>query len=231
MTVGYIDYARLSQEGGFQLYADSGSPPENTVLFKGYVGAWPYVNLFTDCNSSSDVCRIAIAYFSDSTFSTQVGWRYAVRTGGMFAATQYANLSSWVVLSYTTLSGNPFPFVELGLYATVAPAKQVGLSSTDVPIIGTNQTIAGPSTGSVTPGHIQPGDASLMLYTNATAWNANVQYYDYGTPGYLQIFHTDNVISAHGGVYDLPMLDAPHLINFANTGSTSGQFVISWQSR
>lgn len=231
MTVGYTDYARLSQQGGFQLYAISGSPPQNTVLLREYIGAWPYVNLFTNCGASSDICRIAIAYFSDSTYTTQVGFRYAVRTGGMFAATQYANLSPWVQLSYTTISSNTFPFTALGLYAAVAPARQVGLSSTDVPIIGTNQTIAGPSNGSITPGHIQPGSASLMIYTTATAWSVNAEYYDYGTPGYLQIFHADQVTASHGGVFDVPMLDAPHLINFSNNGSTNGQFVISWQSK
>lgn len=111
MTVGYPDYARLSQQGGTELYGVANTaPPYFSKLFQGYVGAWPYVNIFTNLAASADTMQIVLAYCSDATFNTIVGERTIVRTGGNVAVSQYANLTPWLTFWYTTKSGNPMTF-------------------------------------------------------------------------------------------------------------------------
>lgn len=231
MTVGYPDYARLSNAGGYLLYRTNGSPPENTVLFQGYVGLWPYINMFTSMNASNDYCRIQLSYFADESFSELTGFRYATRTGASFAITQYGNISPWLRVSYITISGNPISFQEWSIYGTTGYSPQINMTSADVPIFTFNQNVATTATFSVSPLHIQPGDASLMLYTTSAKWHAELTYFDFGAASPNQLFHLDDTLSAPGGIWDMPMLDAPHTFLITNDDTVTHQFVGAWTSK
>lgn len=230
MSVGYPDYARLSEQGGFQLFGTSGNIANEHVLFSGWVGSWPYLNLFVDCNSSADACRIAIAYYTDSTFGTQAGFRYAIRNGASFSITQYANLSPWVIISVETESGNPFPFLEIAAYASIGVADQVSLSSLDVPIFGGIVNINAGITNVIDFDHIQPGNAVFTIQTQLTDWFVYIEYFDYGSDSWIRIYQIGPESAAGSFSFTWPMLDAPHRITAKNSSATNGSFVISWIS-
>lgn len=231
MSVGYSDYTRVSNSGGFLLFSTSGNIANGTVLFQGYVGYWPYLNLFTDCNSSGDFCQIEIAYYSDATFSNPSGFRLAIRMGASFAATQYGNISPWVRISVNTISGSPFPFIFLSGYGTTGPSDQVSMSSLDVPIAGGVQSVPGAGTQIIEIGHIQPGDAIFQVQTASTSWYVFIEYFDYGSNAWIRLYQTGPKSAAGDENLEWPQLDAPMRITFGNQQATTAQFVYGWTSK
>lgn len=228
---GYPDYQRVSLSAGYQLYAGNGNIPVNTNLFFGYVGNFPYVSLFANLNASSDFAVIGLTYYSDSSKSLIVGWRNIVRTGTTYSVTQYGNVGPWLNLSYTTKSGNPMSFSALGLYGTTGLANQEMLTSLEVPMFEFNVSLAATNGNeTIAPVHVQPGPAKLMLYTTSVKWVAIMSYYDWVSGSYLQVLHMDNNWGVAGGVWDVPMLDAPYQFAVTNNDTVSRSFVGSWLS-
>lgn len=225
MPVGYPDYERLSRSGGYLLYGVANTTPlYDTILFSGYVGNWPYLTVALSINSTADFVQVIIAYYSDSTFATQVAFRYITRAGANFSVTQYANLTEWCQIWYISKSGNPINFLGFSVYATSDPAETDQLVSTDVPEGYYNVSMATGATQNILLGHVQPGPATLSISTQAAAWFAEVQYYDFGAGAYLLLTHIDNTIVASGGVFTVGLIDAPTQISMHN-GDASSKFM------
>lgn len=230
LSSGFPDYQRVKMASGSQLYVASGSIPVNTELFRTYVGAYPYVNVYADLDASADTARIRLIYTDDSLGTNDVGFRYAIRQGGNFSSVQYASLGPWLYLDYLTLSGNPMSFAGLAVYGSTGPATQPQLASTDVPILEFNQNVASNAVYSQSPVHIQPGPATMMLYTTALSFTAVLYYWDYVSAAWVQVWHADNTSGISGVPFSMPMIDAPYKMSVNNTDSVPRGFVCSWQS-
>jgi hypothetical protein len=231
MSVGYPDYARLNRSGGYLLYGvGATSPPENAILFEGYVGSFPYLNVVLNVNATSDFIRVVIAYYTDETFSTQIGFRYVIRGGGSFSVTQYANLSEWCAIFYDSISGNPVPFIQFAIYGAQSVAGQTSLVSTDVPIYQSDGLVALSSSVQVNPLHVQPGSAILGIFTTAAVWFVTVAYYDYGSATYKRMYDIDSTITAKGGTYPVSLPDAPLQLTISNTDTSDRTFRMSLMS-
>lgn len=216
MTEGYPDYARLAQQGGSLLYANTGSIPENTVLFQGYVGPWPYINMFTDPHIGAENVTIVIQWFTDFTFTTQVGFRYAVRSQFSIAGTQYANLSPWLRIYYTTASGNPIAWDLFGVYGATGVADANELLSSDAPVLSGNPVIAANTTSSFFPEHQSYGPGKFNLTTTLATWHVNVFYLAANTYVYTFYWRMDNISNPGGGTIELPSLDTQFRFDIAN---------------
>lgn len=233
MTVGYPDYARLSQAGGYELYsAVNSSPPENFPLFRGYVGSWPYVNLQTRIAASADFAQFGMRYYDDDTFTNLVGFRFANRGGANEATTQYANLSPWLDFRYQSISGLAMPVQSVSLYGSTAPANQFGLASMENPILQSNAHIGASTLSTFIPGPIQPGNAQLQFLTGAASWYVNVQAYSYTLNAYETLFQINNVQYPNKQfVLEVPMIDSPMALQVNNGDAASQNFIFSWVSK
>lgn len=231
MSIGYPDYARLSQQGGTQLYAANNiTPPENTVLFKGYVGSWPYCNLITNIPASSEITQYKLQYFNDATFSTLVGEHHCTRTGLTFGYTQYANMSPFMQFFYVTQSGLAMPVSQLNLYATTGPGDSKNLYDLTEGILVGTESVAASTTSTHFPVLINPGETVFELQTAGASWFINILYLSFQQNGYIlqkQFNNTDNV---HDVQAQFPMFDAPYKVEVHNTAATSTTFVYGWGS-
>jgi hypothetical protein len=231
MTIGYPDYARLSQDGGTQLYAANNiSPPENTVLFKGYVGSWPYVNLITNCNSTVENAQFKMQYFNDATFTTLVGEHHCTRASLNFAYTQYANMSPFMQFFYVTETGNPFPISQLNLYATTGKADSKSLYDLSEGILVGTESIAASTTSTHFPVLINPGRTTFQLQTAGASWFINVLYFSFQQNGYILYKQFNSAKWGQDVQVEFPMLDAPHKVEVHNTAASATTFVYGWAS-
>lgn len=222
MTEGLPDYARLSLAGGFELYNQSGVLPQNTVLFKGYVGAWPFVNLFAFPSAGAENVTLILQWFSDGTFANNAGFRNIVRSAQNFSGTQYSNLSPWLEMYYRDLSSNPISWDQLSLYGTNQPATPNQVLSSDAPIFSSNAGIAANSDLIITPQHVAFGDATLTVETSLTSWFIRFQYLAANT--YTLTFHHrfSNLSMGGGGSVSCPLLDTPYSIDLHNGTAATG---------
>lgn len=227
---GYPDYTRLSRSGGYLLYGIAGAPPRFTNLFRGYVGAFPYLTLVTSTDVSADFARIQMNWSPDSSFGSVVGFRYVIRGGSNLAITQYANVTDWLDIFYDTKSGNQFPFTEFSLYGSQAPATQSQLASLDVAIVSTNQPVAANGIATLNPLHIQPGNAQILVSPGNTTWFVNIFNYDYTSGAYILDGQLHSSWAGAGGSFSVPMLDAPYKIDLHAGANASGNYNFSWKS-
>ena len=231
MSIGYPDYARLSQQGGTQLYAGNNlSPPENTILFKGYVGSWPYVNLVTNCLSTVENAQLKMQYFNEASFSTLVGEHHCTRATNNFAYTQYANMSPFMQFFYVTETGNTFPFNQINLYATTGEGNSKSLYDLSEGILVGTESIAASTTSTHFPVFINPGRTTFQLQTASTTWFVNISYFSFQQNGYILYKQFNSTKWGTDVQIEFPMLDAPHKVEVHNSGAASATFVYGWAS-
>jgi hypothetical protein len=231
MSEGYPDYARLSLSGGYLLYGDNGNIPNNDILFQGYVGSWPYINLMTAANGSTENMKLVLQFCTDATFAKIVGFIYIIRSWYTVSNSQYSCLSPWLQFFYGSDSGHAVNWSELGLYATVAPARQVGLASMDVPIASGNPVVNADTTTTITPSHIQPGDAVINISTALANWQVQFWYWSYDNAAWKFVGLVNSSMNAGGGSYDMPMIDAPYEIRLINNTAANGNINYAWLSK
>ena len=220
MSVGYPDYQRLSLAGGYELYsATNKTITQNVVLFQGYVGTWPYLNIDLDVNGGTDHVQVFVSYFSDATFSNNVGFRYLTRAGNSFSSTQVANLSAWAQVGYHSKSGGNVNFNNFGVYATTGPVAGNNLQSQYKPVAYLNESVGAGSTAITDPSFVIPGPAVFSVSATGTTWYAELRYYDWDTDSILLITHIDQTIYAKGGVWTVGLPDAPVEIALHNGDS------------
>lgn len=230
MTVGYPDYARLSRDGGYIFYGANPAIPQNATLFQGYCGNWPYIDLYTGINvSEPSHYQFYMEYYSDATFTKQIGYRIAIREPGSVTATQYGNLSEWLWFFYFSKDGSSLSASSIGLYGTTGQQEDFKLSSQDTPLMFNNSHIAAGTLATFTTQHIVPGNAQLTFLTGAASWYVQPQYYDYGSDSWQTIGQLNNSQYPNKQfVVDLPMIDAPMRLQVNNGDGVSQNFIFSW---
>lgn len=225
-TPGYPDYTRFSRSGNQQLCGFfSTSFTSGQQLFKGYVGSWPYTAVFMDIGASADFARFEMIYFSDSTFTLQVGFRFSIRTGGNFSSICYGNMSDWLIIQVHTKSGNPIAIQVFGAYATEGYSPVSAQDSIDVPLITASQVVGAGSTVVFNIVHVHPGVARMLAVGSGATWAVGLFYYDYTAGAFTQLHFTTNFAAA--GIYesDWSTLDAPMQVKLFN--GSAGAFNMS----
>lgn len=227
---GYPDYTRLSREGQFQLFFGSNfTPVNNTVMFQGYVGNFPFINVFANMGASADFMTMFFAWYTDSTFTTQIAFRAAVKTGNNFTVAQYANLSDWLQIFYVSKSGGNMTFTSLSVYGTQQPSGQRQLASSDVAFFSSSGSIAASTTITTTITKVIPGPSIFNLFTGATAWNVNFLYYDFGANAYVIDYVAVGTTFANSGCHiEIPLLDCPMQIQIQNQDAAARTFQCIW---
>lgn len=228
MSIGYPDYARLSQQGGVLLYSGTGIVPQNTILFQGYVGPWPYINLFADTASGSENVNIILEWYSDATFTTLVGFRYAPRNQYSISATQYANLSPWLRVFYTTASGNPISWSLISVYAATGAASPNALLSADAPLFTSDASILANTSETYQVEHVSYGDAQFIVSTALATWYVNFSYQD--ATSYALVFYAqiNSSWAGSGGAFNLPAPDSPIQLVVHNGTAAAGTINYTW---
>lgn len=232
MSVGYPDYARLSQQGGQQLLnITNASPAYFTFLVMAYVGLWPYVNMFTNVAASTDFQLITLGWYTDHTFATQVSQRNAIRTGGSQGWTQYANQTDWLGVYYTTKSGLAIPYTQWSVFATTGPAEQIQLADNSGPITVTDNTLAASSSLTWNFNAIQPGDGLLTWDTTAASWEVDVNFYNWNLAAFQRQQTLKSGAFQPQGALEVPALDTPSQLVLKNNDTASRVLNVSWFSR
>lgn len=228
MTEGYPDFQRLSRSGQYQIYyGNAVAPPVATPFFEGYVGNFPFINSFQLMGASTDYAQITFAWYSDSTFTTSIGFRVANRGGNNAAYAQYANLSDWLAVYYHTQSGNPMTFNELSLYGTQQPSEPRQLASHDTAMYSFAGNINASTENTIAITKIIPGKGLFNMYAGATSWFANFNYYDYGSNSFLNYYSvTHNSFTDSSCHIELPILDTPLQFQVSNQDAAARQFGI-----
>jgi hypothetical protein len=228
--VGYPDYARFSRSGQFQLYFGANVTPTYDVpFFQGYVGLWPFINVFTNMAASTDFMQITYLWFSDSTFTTAIAFRAAVRGGNNLAYAQYANLSDWLQVFYTTKSGLAMQFRAISIYGTQQRSGAREIASQDTALSSFNGSVAASTTLVVPITKIIPGDSLFNLLSGAVGWNLNFFYYDFGLGAYQKYYGmTQNGFTDSAGHIFVPVLDCPLQIQIQNQDTSPRSFNYIW---
>lgn len=228
MSVGYQDYARLTRAGGTELFHVTGNVNNGQVLFTGHVGDFEYLNLLMNVNTSTDFCRVQIAWYADSSFGTSAGFRFAQRGGGNLAQTQYVNLAPWVQITLFTKSGSPMGFSVFAAYGSHGVGNGFSLASQDVPITSHVGNIAASTSLLVVPIHIVPGNAKFSLLSGAAAWFTNFFYYDWTLNAFTNLWQVSNTQFAKNAQWDVPCLDTPMEIEVHNSDTVAQNFIFSY---
>ena len=227
---GYPDYTRLSRSGGVLLGSATGNINSLQQLFKGYVGNFPYVAVTISVGVSADFASVNLLWYSDSTFTTLVGFRRVIRSSGQFSETQYVNLSDWLLFYVETKSGAAMPFGFVSAYGCQAPGNNVQLVSTDVPMWSTVSSVPATTTDQFVIPHVQPGAAHFTLQTVAASWFVNVNYYDWGAGAYTLFRQFNSTKYVSDISEDLPCLDSSIRIDIHNGDAAAKTFVSAWLS-
>lgn len=228
MSIGYPDYTRLQTTGGYELASVAGPITDAQVIFQGFVGSWPYLNIYTPAALSADEYQLIIGFFADSTQHTPVGTVLATRYTSAYALAQYAVLGPWVNIQVVTASGSALDIGVIGVYGTYGNAGAARLHGGPYPILNYNATLAASTGTTQQAGYIMPGPAKINIWTAAASWYVYLGAYDYSAGNYPAVWRIDNTIAAHGGTFDLPMLDTPHLLTVHNGDTSARQFIINW---
>lgn len=230
MSEGYPDWTRLARTGQYQLYNQANvAPPVVTPFFSGYVGLFPFINSAQLMAASADFAQIRYSWFSDSTFASQVGFKVANRGGNNLAYAQYANLSDWLQVTYTTKSGNPMTFMELSLYGTQQASDQRQLASHDTAMYSLAGNVAASTTLTQNLTKIIPGNSLVNIFAGATSWFVNFNYYDFGTNAFQNYYAaTHNSFTDSSCHIQLTALDTPMQIQVANQDAAARQFGVIW---
>lgn len=231
MTTGFPDYARLQTFGGYELVTLAQSIASGTTIYKGYVGTWPYLNIFTGTVTQTDYYQIKLTYYTDSTYTTMAATQSVTRSNVMSTITQRAVLGPWVKAVLTTASGNAITTSALTIYGTYGNAAGVQLHTGSEAIWQLDDSIAGGATQTYNLVTVSPGPASFHLFAPKAAWAVYISYYSWAASAWAQTHQLDDTIAAHGGVWDMPMVDAPYQVQVYNGATTAQNIVGSWASK
>lgn len=228
MSVGYPDYSRLSRSGGYLLYSGSGLLPYGTALFQGYVGNFPYLTIGLNCDSSADYVKVIINYFSDSTFTNNIGFRYLIRTGAQYSITQYANISEWAQVFYITKSGAQFPFLSFVVYGAQGRADPAQLDSSDVPLANWSGAIPANGNEPILIQHVRQGSALISGHILAASWEIILRWYNYSANAFQTLAGLSNSSVQAYFSQQMPLLDVPLQLTIYNHDSTSQDFYVGF---
>lgn len=220
---GYIDYTRTSLATGFLLAGTSEPIEAGTVVFEGYVGAWPFINAFWNAVGGTDHYSIQLLYYSDNTFSVQVAQQISIRTGNIIGYRQYAVLSPWLQIVIMPATGGSATSIEFAFFGTTQKALATQLGSLDTQFYEQTTSIAAGGTLTTQILKIFPGRAIVTWFTGATAWTMIVQRYDMGSAAFQPFWEIGSGGVANDGQLELAMPDAPLQVVLHNSSSgTSG---------
>lgn len=225
-TPGFPDYARLSQTGNRQLCFFFGVNFTNgQILFQGYVGSWPYTDVFMDLGATADSLRVEMIYYSDKTMSVVVGFRFAIRQSGQFSSVCYGNVSDWMKIQVHTQSGNPIAIQVFGAYATQGYSPGMSVDSLDVPLMFIHVTIPAATTSEFGMIHVHPGPARFLVNSAATSWQIKFRYYDYNTNSIQTMYQSQVFGVPTSDDLDFPLLDAPCFVDIVNNDAAAKLFI------
>lgn len=226
MSTGYPDYARLSQAGGSELATITGAVTSGQVIFEGYVGSWPYIYLANSTFTPTDNVLITITYYSDSTYTTQASSQGITRSQLMQTITVRAVLGPWAKITVTTASGNAVTFSQITIYGSYARSTGPDLHSGNEVAFQTSASIGAGTTSTFNIAVTPKGSAVFMLYSPAGLWAAQFYYYSWAAAAVIEIMQLDNSIAAHGGIWTIPVIDAPYSVHITNR-ATAAQSIIA----
>lgn len=226
-NTGYPDYQRKVDSGSSLLFNGSGALAEFTVLFSGNVALYPYLILVLNCANSTDFIRVFIDWATDSTFNTIVGRQQLTRQGNNFSVTQYANLSQWMRIYYSSKSGAAFTFNQFTLFACQGRAGQLEISQNDTPSFNFEQSINASSTFTFNPIKVQPGPRKYLQQTAGVSWFTNFYYYDFNIGAYTLYYQINSATYGGDVNIDLPGIEAPDQIQVHNSDTTAKTFLVA----
>lgn len=126
---GYEDYARTSLATGKLLARGSQVFSTTTNLYFGYVGPWPYINMFMNITGGNRHYLLQFNYYSDDTFTTLIAGTQSVRQDNNNGYQQYKVLSPYLSVTIIPDSGTPGGNILYAIYGTTGKASAADLAT------------------------------------------------------------------------------------------------------
>lgn len=224
-TPGYLDYARVNLAAGFLLAGDIKRIHTTISVFQGYVGAWSYVNAFWSSGGGTDNYTILFEYFSDSTFSTQIGTQVGVRNSNCIAWRQYGVLSPWLIIGIIPVLGTDTVTVTYAFFGSNSSSTSAKLASLDTDLLSFNGSIAGSGNVALGLTHVIPGPAVLSFHSNvSTTWTCEIQRWDISSANWLDDVYIDQNTDTFGGIHTIALPDAQVQVLIGNGNAAAKTF-------
>jgi hypothetical protein len=224
-TPGYLDYARVNLAAGFLLAGNTIKINTTKNVFQGYVGAWSYVNAFWNAGGGSDNYTIQFEYFSDSTFTSQIGIQVGVRNSNCIAWRQYGVLSPWLVIGIIPKLGTDTVTITYAFFGSNSSSTSAKLSSMETDLMNFNGSIAATSSASIGFTHVIPGAAIMSFHSNVnTTWTLELQRWDFGSSAWIDDVYIDQNILAFGGTFQIALPDAQVQVVIGNGNAAAKNF-------
>jgi hypothetical protein len=224
-TPGYLDYARVNLAAGFLLAGNTVKITTSVNVFRGYVGAWSYVNTFWNASSGSDNYQILMQYYSDSTFGSQIGEQVGVRNSNCIAWRQYGVLSPWLIISILPVLGTDTVTITYAFFGSNSSSTSAKLASLDTDLLSFSGSIGATSNVALGLTHVIPGPAIVTFHSNVnTTWTWELQRWDIGSAAWVDDAYLDQNILAFGGIFEIALPDAQMQVLIGNGNAAAKTF-------
>lgn len=219
---GFPDYARLTTQGGYELANVTGNVASGGTVFSGFVGIWAYLDILTTGFASPNFARYTITYYTDNSYTTQVGVIGFTRHHSQSSQCQYAVLGPWCKITVTTNDGTALTSTIINIYGTQGTAGRIRLGGSDGQLFSMSQSFPAGLNGPYLLGTCAPGPAYLAIHSLATSYFVELESYSF-TGGTYNVFLTiSNDFAPKGGIWQFALPDSPVEV-LINNGQTTAQ--------
>lgn len=206
---GYPDYERLSLSSGILLAGGQQAFTGPTNLFQGYVGNIPYIDFFWDAVAGPGHVNVQVTYWQDDTFTTQVAFTASVRTTNSIGYRQLSVLSPWLTIIVFPDTATDHTLCTYAFYGSTQSASSAKLGSLDSAFFEVSAAVAASTSAPFQIVKIYPGAAVLSWTILATAWQIQLQRWDYGAAAWKTFLFLGNTGAPASGTATVALPDAP----------------------
>lgn len=226
-SAGYPDYQRLSTFGGVELKNASGTFNDGSTIFSGFVGTWAYLDIYTTGFSGPSFAQFTIAYYTDSTFTTQVGTYSFIRAHFQTSQSQYAVLAPWCKITINTDTGAAATGMVFNIYGSQGSAGRIRMGGSAGQLLSLSQSFAAGAFPAQVLGACAPGPGLLHVFTQKSLWFVELASYSWSAKAYNVFFQVDDNIAPRGGTWPIAIPDAPLQVLINNSATSAQGMTIS----
>lgn len=219
---GYEDYTRTSFATGKLLAKGSQVFNVTTNLFFGFVGAWPYINMFMNITGGNRHYLLQVNFYSDSTFTQLIAGVQVVRADDNNCYKQFKVLSPWVSFSLIPDSGTPGGNILYAIYGTTGKASAADLASLSSNGIEQVNSIVASGQSNFTLVEIIPGPWAITWGASVAPCFIQLSRYDWNSAAFVEFWEgsIDVANDSKNGIVQMP--DNPIMIIQFNRAAGTG---------
>lgn len=222
VQVGYPDYERISTQSGNLLASGSQVFSTTKIVFQGYVGNWPYLNLFFNGGGGTGFYNVAWVYYLDDTFSQIVAEASSARGDLTTSYVQKTPLSPWLVIFIEPAPYNGGAAAQYALYGTTGKGDSSKLGVAAGPLFEQQQSIGANSLTFFPAVIVQPCLATMSLCAQVATSGFLIQRYDISSQAFVTCFFIIGTVNDYSVVTPIMLPDAPIQVGLQNRTAAAG---------